>query len=203
VLDGLASSYWTEFERVTRVLEHFGCVWEGTIALEGQIVAALRHDNELLLARALSSRAFHGASPAESALLLSCVIEEPRQADPSIVRSFLRRHPDIRKRIRNLEHTVQEVVDAQEAHGVDIGTPFQIQFVPSVYRWAHGEENWARLVQQSYGGHEGDLIRAFRRLIDLCRQVTEIDLVPEALRSTMSEAAYLLDRGIVFECALV
>jgi superfamily II RNA helicase len=203
LLEELRSSYWTEFERVARVLKQFGCVVDDSIALEGRIVAALRHDNELLLARSLKSRAFRGASPAESALLLSCLIEEPRQADPSAARMFLRRRPDLRRRIRGLEETVREVADAQDAYGVRIPVSFQTQFVAAVYHWAQGEESWARLVQRNYGGHEGDLIRAFRRLIDLCRQVTEIETLPEGLRSTMNEAAYLLDRGIVFECALV
>jgi ATP-dependent RNA helicase HelY len=202
-LETLRSSYWREFERVNDVLQHFGYVREGSIEPEGKIVAALRHDNELFLARALLSTAFRGASPTESALLVSCLIEEPRQFDPTISRRFLRRRPDLRKRIHSIEEVAKEIKVVQDAHGVQIPVSFQIQFVPSVYYWARGEENWVRLVQDNYGGHEGDVIRAFRRLIDLCRQVTEIELVPESLRSTMSEAAYLLDRGIVFECALV
>ena len=44
-------------------------------------------------------------------------------------------------------------------------------FMPSVFRWASGEDDWAAIVEESFGGHEGDLIRAMRRLIDVLRQL--------------------------------
>ena len=47
----------------------------------------------------------------------------------------------------------------------------------AVFRWASGDDDWARVVAHSFGGHEGDLIRAMRRLIDLLRQLAESDEV--------------------------
>ena len=60
-----------------------------------------------------------------------------------------------------------------------------------------------RLIRTTFGGHEGDLIRAFRRLIDLCRQLQESPELPEALRETLTVTLAVLDRGIVFESALI
>ena len=54
-----------------------------------------------------------------------------------------------------------------------------------------------------FGGHEGDLIRAMRRLIDLLRQLAESDEVPAETRRLVAQAARVIDRGIVLESALL
>jgi superfamily II RNA helicase len=75
--------------------------------------------------------------------------------------------------------------------------------VAAVHRWAAGDDDWPRIVAQSFGGHEGDLIRAMRRLIDLLRQLAEGPEVPGAVAGTARAAARALDRGIVLESALI
>jgi len=58
-------------------------------------------------------------------------------------------------------------------------------------------------VEASFGGHEGDLIRALRRLIDLLRQLGEAPEVPEPIAGLLARAARIIDRGIVLESALI
>jgi superfamily II RNA helicase len=58
-------------------------------------------------------------------------------------------------------------------------------------------------VEESFGGHEGDLIRALRRLIDILRQLGEAPEVPPALAALLGRAARVVDRGIVLESALI
>jgi superfamily II RNA helicase len=79
----------------------------------------------------------------------------------------------------------------------------QTGFVAAVFRWASGDDDWARVVTQSFGGHEGDLIRAMRRLIDLLRQIAEGPEVPGGVARAADSAAGILDRGIVLESALI
>jgi superfamily II RNA helicase len=73
----------------------------------------------------------------------------------------------------------------------------------AVHRWAAGDDDWARVVAQSFGGHEGDLIRAMRRLIDLLRQLGEAPEVPAAVADAARRAARAIDRGIVLDSALI
>ena len=70
-------------------------------------------------------------------------------------------------------------------------------------RWASGDDDWAAIVQESFGGHEGDLIRAMRRLLDLLRQLGESAEVPTPTARLLLEAARVIDRGIVLESALI
>ena len=60
----------------------------------------------------------------------------------------------------------------------------------------------ARIVAHSFGGHEGDLIRTMRRLIDLLRQIAEGPEVPGGVAAAAGAAARGLARGIVLESAL-
>jgi superfamily II RNA helicase len=59
------------------------------------------------------------------------------------------------------------------------------------------------VVESQFEGHEGDLIRAFRRLIDLSRQLLESAELPPTLRDDLRAGVRALDRGIVLESALI
>lgn len=76
-------------------------------------------------------------------------------------------------------------------------------YLSAAYEWAAGEEDWMYVVEEHYGGHEGDLIRAFRRLIDLTRQLLESPELPPGLRGDLQAGLRSLDRGIVLESALI
>jgi superfamily II RNA helicase len=97
----------------------------------------------------------------------------------------------------------QEVQEVQRAHQATLPVSVQVGYLAAAYRWAAGEEDWAGLVRDAYGGHEGDLIRAFRRLIDLCRQLAESPEVEPSLQAQLWNTVSALDRGIVFESALI
>jgi len=75
--------------------------------------------------------------------------------------------------------------------------------MPAVFRWASGDDDWSGVVAEAFGGHEGDLIRALRRLIDLLRQLAESAEVPPETSRLLAQAARVIDRGIVLESALI
>ena len=61
----------------------------------------------------------------------------------------------------------------------------------------------AGIVEEAFGGHEGDLIRAMRRLIDLLRQLADSPEVPSETARVLAHASRVIDRGIVLESALI
>jgi superfamily II RNA helicase len=199
----LQDSYWDEFLRIGRVLQHFGYLKAGELSIEGQLVARLRHNNELLVSRILFSGVLDRLIPAELAAILSCLSEESRQGDMRYSWALLRQEPHLQKRLQVMGRLAQELREVQRVQQVALPVSVQVGYVAASYRWAAGEEDWTQLVRDSYGGHEGDLIRAFRRLIDLCRQLAESPEVELSLRERLWEAVSALDRGIVFESALI
>lgn len=202
-LEALRGAYWQEFLRVVEVLEQFGAVQDGALTSKGRLIAGLRHDNELLVAEAVARGVFADASSPEVAALMSALLEESRSGEPLVARAFLRAHPRLRKRIEQLASVADAILAAQRARHLVIPVAVQAGFTPAVFRWASGDDDWPGIVETSFGGHEGDLIRAMRRLIDLLRQVAEADGVPVELTRLAAHAARTIDRGIVLESALV
>jgi superfamily II RNA helicase len=199
----LQDSYWDEFLRITRVLQHFGYLKAGELSVEGRLVARLRHDNELLVSRILFSGVLDRLTPAELAAMLSCLSEESREGDIRYSWLLLREHPHLQKRLHAMGRLAHELQEVQRIHQVGLPVSVQVGYLAASYRWAAGEEDWTQLVRDSYGGHEGDLIRALRRLIDLCRQLAESPEVEPSVQERLWRAVSALDRGIVFESALI
>ena len=202
-LRDLERSYWEQFLRVVEVLQHFEYLTGSTLSPEGRLIASLRHDNELAVARVAFSGLLEGLQPAEAAALLSCLVEEPRETETLFARELLRRLPHLRRRVQALESLAEEVARVQQNRRVILPVSMHATYLAVTYEWTAGEEDWARLIRNFFGGHEGDLIRAFRRLIDLCRQLIDSPELPEALRSCLTQAVRMLDRGIVLESALI
>ena len=199
----LQDSYWDEFLRITALLQHFGCLKAGGLSSEGRLVATLRHDNELLVARVVFSGILDGLTPPELAALLSCLSEESREGEVRSSWTLLKQQRDLQERLQSMGRLAQELHEVQRRHQVTLPISIQVGYLAAAYRWASGEEDWAGLVRETYGGHEGDLIRAFRRLIDLCRQLAESPEVESKLREQLWDTVSALDRGIVFESALI
>ena len=203
LLDAVRNAYWKEFCRVVEVLEEFGAVQDGKLLAKGQMVAGLRHDNELLVAEVVDEGVLEDTTLAEAAALCSCFIEEARSGDGAAARLFLRKRPKLRKKLTDLETVARRVYEAQRMRHLPMPVGVSTGFMPAVFRWASGEDDWSGIVEESFGGHEGDLIRAMRRLIDVLRQLAESAEVAPAVAAMLGRASRVIDRGIVLESALI
>jgi ATP-dependent RNA helicase HelY len=202
-LEAIRGAYWQEFLRVVEVLEQFDAVHGRELRPKGRLIAGLRHDNELLVAEVVARGVLDDLSLGETAAVCSALIEESRSGEPIIARTFLRRHAKLRRRFEHLIATAESVEQAQRARHLRIPIAIHAGFMPAVFRWASGDDDWSGIVEQSFGGHEGDLIRAMRRLIDLLRQLAESAEVPAAVGRLLHQASRVIDRGIVLESALI
>ena len=183
-LETLRNAYWQEFLHVADVLERFGAVKEDKLLAKGHLIAGLRHDNELLVAEMVERGILDDATLAEAATLSSCLVEEARSGDSAVARLFLRKHPRLKRKLQQLGSVADTIAEAQRLHHLPMPVGVSTGFMPSVYRWASGEDDWSSIVEDSFGGHEGDLIRAMRRLIDVLRQLAESPEVAPALASS-------------------
>jgi superfamily II RNA helicase len=202
-LERYRSAYWQEFLRVLDVLEQFEAVRDRALTPKGRLIAGLRHDNELLVAEALTRGVLSDVTLAEAAAVCSALLEEARSGEPAIARLFLRKRPKLKRKLDQLETIAEHVREAQRARQLGMAAAVQPGFMPAVFHWASGDDDWTGIVQEMFGGHEGDLIRAMRRLIDLLRQLAESREVPAATARLLHEAARVIDRGVVLESALI
>ncbi len=202
-LESIRDAIWQEYRRVLEVLEAFDAVQQGVLRPKGELVASLRHDHELLVAEVVHRGVLDEAPPAEVATLVSALLEEARSAEDDPSRRLLRERPRLRRRIRQMEEAAEAIHAVQRRVGLHRPARVQTGSMAAVFRWASGDDDWARVVAHSFGGHEGDLIRAMRRLIDLLRQLAEGPEVPGGVADAAGAAARVLDRGIVLESALI
>ena len=202
-LDAFKNAYWQEFLRVVEVLEQYRAVRDGRLEPKGTLIAALRHDNELLLAETVWRGLFDDLTVAEAAALCSALLEESRSGEPQLARAFLKKRPKLKRRLDQLVQIADGIWQAQRARHLGMPVTVHPGFMPAVFRWASGEDDWSSIVAESFGGHEGDLVRAMRRLIDLLRQLAEGPEVPAETARLLAQAARLIDRGIVLESALI
>jgi ATP-dependent RNA helicase HelY len=185
------------------VLEQFEAVRERALTPKGRLIAGLRHDNELLIAEMVSQGVLSDVTLAEAAAVCSALLEEARSGEPLIARTFLRKRPKLRRKLDQLELIAERVREAQRARHLGMPAAVHGGFMPAVFRWASGEDDWTGIVGEAFGGHEGDLIRAMRRLIDVLHQLAESREVPHPTARLLLEAARVIDRGVVLESALI
>jgi superfamily II RNA helicase len=197
------SAYWQEFLRVLEVLEQFEAVRDRALTPKGRLIAGLRHDNELLIAETLTQGVLTDVTLAEAAAVCSALLEEARSGEPMLARMFLRKRPKLKRKLEQLEAIAERVREAQRARHLGMPAAVHGGFMPAVFRWASGEDDWSSIVQEAFGGHEGDLIRAMRRLIDVLRQLAESREVPATTARLLQEASRVIDRGVVLESALI
>src|SRR5947209_719939 len=202
-LEQFRSAYWQEFLNVVEVLEQFGAVRDRRLEPRGRLIAGLRHDNELLVAEGVFRGVVTDLNAAEAAAVCSALIEEARSGEAAIARDFLKKRPRLRRKLDQLESLANTIHEAQRAHHLRIPLAVHAGFMPAGYRWASGEDDWVAIVEESFGGHEGDLIRAMRRLIDLLRQLAESPEVPPETARLLAQVARIIDRSIVLESALI
>jgi superfamily II RNA helicase len=202
-LEAFRNAYWQEFLQVVEVLERFGAVKDAALLPKGQLIAGLRHDNELLVAETVERGILDDTTLAEAATLCSGLVEEARSGDSAVARLFLKKRPKLKRKLQQLGSVADAVAEAQRRYHLPMPVEISSGFMPSVFRWASGEDDWSAIVEESFGGHEGDLIRAMRRLIDVLRQLAESAEVPPALAQLLGRAARVVDRGIVLESALI
>src|SRR5690606_10363327 len=126
---------------------------------KGRLIAGLRHDNELLVAEMIARNLQADLNLAEAAALVSALIEEARSGDPLVARSVLRSRPRLRRKLEQLAEIGDTIAQAQRQRSLPMPVTVQPGFMPAVFRWASGDDDWSGIVQGAFGGHEGDLIR--------------------------------------------
>jgi superfamily II RNA helicase len=195
------SPAWRRFETLVDVLERFGAVEDGAPTALGDLVASVNGDNELLLATCLLDDATldvaTGGSPAEVAALFSafvCEIGDRRGV-------FVDYGPSAKVRDATdalFERAVLPLSDLQFEAGLgDVGCRLDDSAAGLVESWADGAA-WAQVKDATSLDH-GDLIRLFRRTLDVLKTAANLDpaLAPPsfaAVRSAARAAAKAVDR---------
>ena len=148
----------------------------------GKTTSQIRSENELYLAEIIFSGVLENLTPAQLAGVICALTTE----DLRIEIPYIPFSEPVRKALNQIRNIKRKLEKIQNYH--DIETPLYINpyFSSLIELWVEGAE-WETISEQIEIG-EGDIVRAFKRVVDVLRQLTVIDNVPESLVFTAREA---------------
>ena len=182
--------YWRIFLNHAGVLEKMGYIENNYPNEKGMTTAAIRAENELFLSEIILSGILDTLKIDELASVICAITTEDLRTEvyPEIpiskgTRKALNRIKDIRRRIAIVQRDFE------------IETPMYINsyYSPLIEYWVNGGE-WEDLMEQIPSG-EGDVVRCFKRTIDVLRQLTVIPNVSDELVKNARAAIESINRS--------
>ncbi len=182
--------FWNKFLSHRAVLIDFGYIKDDYPTEQGVTISQLRSENELFLARIIFSGVLEGLTPAELASVVCAITTEDMRAD---LYSQLPLSPNVRKKLNKIKDIKRDLDKKQKNH--DVEDPMYINgfYSPLIEMWVNGAE-WESIVDEVDMG-EGDIVRSFKRVVDVLRQFCTISNIPEDLVFTAREAIELIQRS--------
>ena len=182
--------FWNKFLSHRAVLMDYGYIKDDYPTEKGITISQIRSENELFLAQVIFSGVLDGLTPAELASVICAISREDLRAD---LYSQLPLSPNVRKRLNKIKDIRRDLDKKQKNH--DVEDPMYINgfYSPLIEMWATGSE-WDDIIDQVDMG-EGDIVRCFKRVIDVLRQFCTISNIPEDLVFTAREAIELIQKS--------
>ena len=150
---------------------------------KGITVSQIRAENELYYAEIIFSNVLEGLSPAELAAVICSITTEDMRYDNY---ATIPLSPKVRKSLNLIRNIRKKVDKIQKNNNVEDPMYINGYYSPLIEMWVNGSE-WDDIIDQVDMG-EGDIVRCFKRVIDVLRQFCTIDNIPDWLVFTAREA---------------
>lgn len=182
--------FWNKFLSHRAVLMDYGYIKDDYPTEKGITISQIRSENELFLAQVIFSGVLDGLTPAELASVICAITTEDMRAD---LYSQLPLSPNVRKKLNKIKDIRRDLDKKQKNHDVEDPMYINGYYSPLIEMWATGSE-WDDIIDQVDMG-EGDIVRCFKRVIDVLRQFCTISNIPEDLVFTAREAIELIQKS--------
>ena len=174
--------YWNKFLAHRSVLIDFGYIKDDFPTPYGVTTSQIRSENELFIAEIIFSNVLEGLTPSQLAAVICAVTTEDLRIDIP----YLPISQTVRKTLNLIRNIRRKIEKVQNRYQVEAPLYINPYFSSLIELWVEGAE-WETITEQVDMG-EGDIVRAFKRTVDVLRQFTTIDNVPEDLVFTAREA---------------
>ncbi|KAI9874213.1 MAG: ATP-dependent RNA helicase mtr4 [Pleopsidium flavum] len=180
-----------------RVLRRFEFINEAEVVqLKARVACEISTGDELLLSELLFNRFFNELTPEQCAAVLSCFIFEEKSNDSPALKE------ELAKPLREIQAQARIIAKVSQDSKLPLNEEeyvqgFKYQLMEVVYAWAHGKP-FAEICKMT-DVYEGSLIRLFRRLEELLRQIAQAAKVmgSEDLEQKFETALTKVRRDIV------
>ena len=182
--------FWNKFLAHRAVLADYGYIQNDYPTEQGVIISQLRSENELFLARIIFSGVLEDLTPAELASVICAITTEDMRAD---LYSYLPFSTKVRKTLNKIKDIKRDLDKKQKNHDVEDPMYINGYYSPLIEMWVNDAE-WDDIIDQIDMG-EGDIVRSFKRVVDVLRQFCTIPNIPESLVFTAREAMEKIQRS--------
>ncbi len=168
------------------------------ITPDGDMLARIFHECDLLVAEAVRAGLFDGLGPADLAAVVSCLVYEHRSPEPPPAPWFSSR--TVRDRWIRLAAISEELQQEERLQELSIHRAPDPTFSAVAHAWVAGE-GFADIVDdEDLTG--GDFVRTTKQLVDLLRQLATVS--PESdTRAAAAAAARAASRGVVADSSVI
>ncbi|MBO6087992.1 hypothetical protein J6P92_06585, partial [bacterium] len=174
--------FWNRFLAHRSVLKELGYIKDDYPTATGITTSQIRSENELFVAEIVFSGILENLTPAQLAGVICAITTEDLRIDvPHLPIS-----EPVRKTLNLIKNIKRRLEKIQGRYAVEDPMYINAYFSSLIELWVEGAE-WENITEQIDVG-EGDIVRAFKRVVDVLRQFTTIDNIPEALVFTAREA---------------
>jgi superfamily II RNA helicase len=188
------TKYWRTFEALSNVLRIKGHLDANKPTALGRMTTGIRGTNELFLSEVAVSGVLERLNPSElAAVLTSLVTEEGRVNDA--VRA--RVSPGVDTALAEVLKIGKNLWRLQRDFDIDISIEFSPTFAGLTEMWANGA-TWND-IRNATTFDEGDVVRALRRTLDLCRQFMRAPGMPKPVVELCTRTEALLARDEIKE----
>lgn len=180
--------YWNKFIAHRAVLKEYGYIQNDYPTEKGKTTSQIRSENELYLSEIIFSGVLENLTPSQLAgVICALTTEELRIEIPYIPFS-----EPVRKTLNQIRNIKRKLEKVQSKYDIEAPLYINPYFSSLIELWVEGAE-WETVSEQIEIG-EGDIVRAFKRVVDVLRQLTTIDNIPETLVFTAREAIEKIQR---------
>lgn len=180
--------YWNKFIAHRAVLKEYGYIQNDYPTEKGKTTSQIRSENELYLAEIIFSGVLENLTPSQLAgVICALTTEELRIEIPYIPFS-----EPVRKTLNQIRNIKRKLEKVQSKYDIEAPLYINPYFSSLIELLVEGAE-WETVSEQIEIG-EGDIVRAFKRVVDVLRQLTTIDNISETLVFTAREAIEKIQR---------
>ncbi len=175
--------YWNKFKNHRAVLTKLGYLENDFPTEKGMLCSTIRAENELYIAEMLLSGILDDLTPAQLSAVVCSVITEDLRGD--VFPSQPLSHPT-RKALNQLKNVRKKIAIVQRDYDIDTEMYINSYYSPLIEMWVEGL-SWEELTCMTQSS-EGDVVRVFKRTIDILRQIANAQYINPQLNETAKDA---------------
>ncbi|MGH9552800.1 MAG: hypothetical protein ACRD3W_25700, partial [Terriglobales bacterium] len=183
------TKYWRTFEALANILRLKGYLNGSSPSELGKMAASIRGTNELFLTEVAISGILERLKGSEFAAIMTALVTEEGRVN-EVLR--LRVSPQVDAALERVHGLARKLLRTQRDFDVEIAVEFSPTFSGLTEMWADGATWDAMRLATSYD--EGDVVRAIRRTVDLCRQFMRAPNMSPKMVEMAREAERLIAR---------